>query len=136
MTNFSHSENSRKENNLQFEDNFQISRSRISIGCVKLQASCHFSQLDIKMNVSKVNLILGLSFEQNQTKISDFRDENVTSEVLEEVLQLNNHFKRIIDILLVIILVIIMLAMGCEITWNEVRPDLYILISNFSSANN
>lgn len=73
------------------------------------------------MEASKVNLILGLSSEQNETENPAFGNGNVTFEILDEVLHLNQQFKPIIDILLVLILAIIMLAMGCEITWNEVK---------------
>lgn len=73
------------------------------------------------MDASKINFILELSTEQNETENPVFGNGNVTFEILDEVLYLNQQFKPIIDILLVLILAIIMLAMGCEITWNEVK---------------
>lgn len=49
---------------------------------------------------------------------------NVTAEHLDEIVHLNEQFKPIIDYLLLTILIVIMLSMGCEITWTQVKAHL------------
>lgn len=73
------------------------------------------------MELLSVNSSLVSLFEQNLVSNSSFEDENVTTEVLDELVLLNQQFKPVIDYLLVLILIIIMLSMGCEITWKQVN---------------
>lgn len=100
-----------------------ISRFTIRILYCKTKKASFFifRWILVKMDASKINFILELSTEQNETENPVFGNGNVTFEILDEVLYLNEQFKPIIDILLVLILAIIMLAMGCEITWSEVN---------------
>lgn len=73
------------------------------------------------MELPRVNSSLVALLGQNLEANSSYKDENVTTEVLDELVLLNQQFKPVIDYLLVLILIIIMLSMGCEITWKQVN---------------
>lgn len=73
------------------------------------------------MELPPVNSSLVALFGQNLETNSSYKDENITTEVLDELVLLNQQFKPVIDYLLVLILIIIMLSMGCEITWKQVN---------------
>ncbi|KFM68083.1 Solute carrier family 10 member 6, partial [Stegodyphus mimosarum] len=64
-----------------------------------------------------------VSTEMAKTNYSR-NDFNETIELVEDILQLNKEFKPIIDYLLLTILIIIMLAMGCEITWTQLKSHI------------
>lgn len=61
--------------------------------------------------------------DQNASNLSS-GDENITAEPLDEILRLNQEFKPVIDYLLLTILIVIMLSMGCEITFKELKAHI------------
>lgn len=86
------------------------------------------------MELPRVNSSLVALFGQNLEANSSYKDENVTTEVLDELVLLNQQFKPVIDYLLVLILIIIMLSMGCEITWKQVNILALFFLNLFISC--
>ncbi|XP_054710829.1 ileal sodium/bile acid cotransporter-like [Uloborus diversus] len=64
-------------------------------------------------------MMMDESFQNNH---SDVLNETITLE--KELFELNQTFKPVIDYLLLTILIVIMLAMGCEITWTQLKSHL------------
>lgn len=70
--------------------------------------------------MAAANVNAALVAIENLTSNFSKDENNVTAQHLDETLILNQKFKPVIDYLLLTVLIVIMLSMGCEITWSQV----------------